>query len=47
MYLASLYSEDQVLSVYTVHAITARRLKGDKHYSRIDDEDCYWQSLGH
>ena len=45
MYLASLFDEKEILNVYTVHAITARRLKGHKYYSRRDEEDDFWMSL--
>ena len=44
LYLVSLFKDDEILNVYTVHAINARRLENDDFYSRIDEVDQFWQS---
>ena len=46
MYLASLYSNKNMLKVYTVHAINARRLEDDDIFHRIDEVEQFWQPLG-
>ena len=46
MYLASLFKPGLSNKVYTVHSFIARRLMGDKVYSRRDEEDDFWAVVG-